>query len=62
MSTPLCCDCCFDGKKTETHNKKGLDFGDEDAKAEFEPLAKLMKGILGDKVEKLTESGRIVVF
>merc|ERR1711865_1304095 len=47
--------------------KEGLDMGDEDEKkkleelkAEFEPLPKLMKEVLGDKVEKVCVSDRIV--
>ena len=57
----------FDGKKLKFTTKEGLDFGDEDEKKtleelkiEFEPLRKLMKEILGDKVEKVIVSDRIV--
>ena len=54
----------FDGKKLKSTTKEGLDIGDEDEKkslkAEFEPLTKLMKEVLGDKVEKVIVSDRIV--
>merc|ERR1712136_477790 len=57
----------FDGKKLKSTTKEGLDLGDEDEKkkleelkAEFEPLTKLMKEVLGDKVEKVIVSDRIV--
>merc|ERR1712012_1257981 len=56
----------FDGKKLKSTTKEGLDIGDEDEKkkleelkAEFEPLTKWMK-VLGDKVEKVMVSDRIV--
>merc|ERR1712137_962124 len=52
----------FDGKKLKSTTKEGLDIEDEDdkkkleeLKAEFEPLSKLMKEVLGDKVEKVVE-------
>merc|ERR1712188_152803 len=45
----------FDGKKLKSVTKEGLDLDDEDEKkkmeelkAEFEPLCKLMKEVLGD--------------
>merc|ERR1712003_217673 len=45
----------FDGKKLKSTTKEGLDIEDEDEKkkieelkAEFEPLTKLMKEVLGD--------------
>merc|ERR1712013_938701 len=45
----------FDGKKLKSTTKEGLDIDDEDEKkkfeelkAEFEPLTKLMKEVLGD--------------
>jgi hypothetical protein len=54
----------FDGKKLKSTTKEGLDIEDEDEKkkleelkAEFEPLTKLMKEVLGDKVEKVVVSG-----
>merc|ERR1712139_216425 len=57
----------FDGKKLKSCTKEGLDLDDEDEKkkleelkAEFEPLTKLMKEVLGDKVEKVVVSDRIV--
>merc|ERR1712106_858050 len=50
----------------ETLRKEGLDIEDEDEKkkleelkAEFEPLTKLMKEVLGDKVEKVIISFRM---
>merc|ERR1711950_68776 len=56
----------FDGKKLKSSTKEGLDIEDEDEKkkleelkAEFEPLTKLMKEVLGDKVEKVVVSGRM---
>merc|ERR1719338_53881 len=56
----------FDGKKLKSITKEGLDIDDEDEKkkmeelkAEFEPLTKLMKEVLGDKVEKVVISSRM---
>merc|ERR1712076_258289 len=56
----------FDGKKLKSTTKEGLDIDDEDEKkkieemkAEFEPLTKLMKEVLGDKVEKVLISNRM---
>merc|ERR1712036_175579 len=56
----------FDGKKLKSMTKEGLDIDDEDEKkkieelkAEFEPLTKLMKEVLGDKVEKVIVSSRM---
>merc|ERR1711912_81938 len=57
----------FDGKKLKSTTKEGLDIADEDEnkkieelKAEFEPLTKLMKEVLGDKAEKVVVSDRVV--
>merc|ERR1711975_54347 len=57
----------FEGKKLKSTTKEGLELDDEDEKkkleelkAEFEPLTKLMKEVLGDKVEKVMISSRIV--
>merc|ERR1719446_1625051 len=56
----------FDGKKLKSTTKEGLDVEDEDEKkkleelkAEFEPLTKLMKEVLGDKTEKVVVSARM---
>merc|ERR1711920_242332 len=56
----------FDGKKLKSVTKEGLDVDDEDEKkkmeemkAEFEPLTKLMKEVLGDKVEKVIVTSRM---
>jgi len=51
----------YDGKKLISVTKEGLDLEDtedekkkkEEEKARFEPLCKLMKDVLGDKVEKV---------
>merc|ERR1719359_283895 len=57
----------FDGKKLKSVTKEGFDLDDEDEKkkmeelkAEFEPLCKLMKEVLGDKTEKVMVSSRVV--
>lgn len=57
----------YDGKKLKSVTKEGLDLGDEDEKkkleehkAEYEALCKLIKEVLGDKVEKVIVSDRIV--
>jgi len=58
----------YDGKKLVCLTKEGVKFEDteeekkrkEEIKAEYEPLCKLMKEILGDKVEKVVVSHRIV--
>jgi molecular chaperone HtpG len=57
----------FDGKKLKNCTKEGLDLEDdenekkkiEEQKAAFEPLCKLIKEILGEKVEKVLVSTRI---
>ncbi|KAI8911377.1 Hsp90 protein-domain-containing protein [Powellomyces hirtus] len=58
----------FDGKKLMSATKEGLELEEdedekkkiEEQKAEFEPLTKQLKEILGDKVEKVVISNRIV--
>merc|ERR1719407_416523 len=56
----------YDGKKLKSVTKEGLDLDSEEEKkrteeqkAEFEPLCKLVKEVLGDKVEKVVISTRI---
>jgi len=56
----------YDGKKLKSVTKEGLDLDTEDEKkkteelkAEYEPLCKLIKEVLGDKVEKVSVSTRI---
>merc|ERR1712054_213445 len=56
----------YDGKKLKSVAKEGLDLDTEDEKkkteelkAEYEPLYKLVKEVLGDKVEKVLVSTRI---
>jgi molecular chaperone HtpG len=57
----------YDGKKLKSCTKEGLDLEEteeekkkqEEEKAKFEPLCKLMKDVLGDKVEKVVVSSRI---
>merc|ERR1711971_608053 len=56
----------FDGKKLKSVTKEGLEIDDDDEKkkleelrAEFEPLTKLMKEVLGDKVEKVVVTSRM---
>jgi molecular chaperone HtpG len=56
----------YDGKKLKSVTKEGLDLEDEDEKktleeqkAEFESLCKLIKEVLGDKVEKVIVSNRV---
>merc|ERR1712194_395805 len=58
--------CVSSSPFIETLRKEGLDIEDEDEKkkleelkAEFEPLTKLMKEVLGDKVEKVIISFRM---
>lgn len=58
----------YDGKKLVSVTKEGLDLEDsedekkvfEEAKAATEPLCKLMKEVLDDKVEKVVVSNRMV--
>merc|ERR1711861_68131 len=57
----------YDGKKLLSVTKEGLKFEEteeekkawEELKADFEPLCKLMKEILGDKTEKVVVSERL---
>merc|ERR1711987_29206 len=56
----------YDGKKLKSVTKEGLDLDSEEEKkrteelkAEFEPLCKLIKEVLGDKVEKVAIGTRI---
>merc|ERR1719327_2638961 len=57
----------FEGKKLLSATKEGLDLADdedekkafEEAKEKTEPLCKLMKEVLGDKVEKVVVSNRL---
>jgi len=57
----------YDGKKLISCTKEGLELEDteeekkkkEEEKARFEPLCKLIKDVLGDKVEKVVVSTRI---
>ena len=58
----------YDGKKLVSVTKEGLEFEEteeekkarEEAKAAFEPLCRLMKDVLGDRVEKVVVGDRIV--
>merc|ERR1712207_25555 len=57
----------YDGKKLVSVTKEGLKFDEsedekkaqEEFKADYEPLCKLMKEILGDKAEKVVVSERL---
>merc|ERR1712151_829471 len=49
----------FDGKKLKSITKEGLDIDDEDEKKKIEALTKLMKEVLGDKVEKVVVTSRM---
>ena len=57
----------YDGKKLKSCTKEGLDLEEteeekkqkEEEKARFEPLCKLMKDVLGDKVEKVVLTERL---
>jgi len=56
----------YDGKKLVSVTKEGLELDEsadekkqrEEEKARFEPLCKLMKDVLGDKVEKVVVGSR----
>uniref|UniRef100_A0A0E0GX29 Histidine kinase/HSP90-like ATPase domain-containing protein n=1 Tax=Oryza nivara TaxID=4536 RepID=A0A0E0GX29_ORYNI len=54
----------YDGKKLVSATKEGLKLDDDDdakeRKRSFEPLCKVIKDILGDRVEKVVVSERIV--
>jgi len=58
----------YDGKKLKCCTKEGLDLEEseeekkafEEVKADFEPLCKIVKDVLGDKVEKVVVSNRVV--
>merc|ERR1712178_641423 len=56
----------FEGKKLKSVTKEGLDLEDEEEKktleeqkADYETLCKLIKEVLGDKVEKVIVSNRV---
>lgn len=57
----------YDDKKLKSVTKEGLELDEtedekkkkEELKAKFDPLCKLMKDILGDKVEKVVLGSRI---
>ena len=57
----------YDGKKLVCCTKEGLSFDEtaeekaakEETKALFEPLTRLMKDILGDKVEKVCSAASL---
>jgi molecular chaperone HtpG len=57
----------YDGKKLKNCTKEGLELEEteeekkklEEQKASFEPLCKLIKEVLGDKVEKVIVGQRI---
>jgi molecular chaperone HtpG len=57
----------YEGKKLLSATKEGLDLAEDDsekaayeeAKSKTEPLCKLMKEVLGDKVEKVVVSNRL---
>jgi len=58
----------YEGKKLKSCTKEGLDLNEdedekknfEELKADFEPLCKLVKEVLGDRVEKVVVSNRVV--
>ena len=49
----------FDGKMLKSTTKEGLDLGEE-LKTESEPLKKLMNEVLGDRVEEMIVSNRMI--
>lgn len=67
ISNPILCFQEYDGKKLKSCTKEGLSLDDdeeakkkfEDLKAEFEPLCKLMKEVLHDRVDKVVVGQRI---
>jgi molecular chaperone HtpG len=58
----------YEGKKLKSCTKEGLNFDESEAekktreeeKAKFEPLCKLIKDVLGDKVEKVLPGSRVI--
>jgi molecular chaperone HtpG len=58
----------YEGKKLKSCTKEGLTFDEsdeekkkrEEEKAKFEPLCKLIKDVLGDKVEKVIPGTRVI--
>jgi HSP90 family molecular chaperone len=58
----------YDAKKLKCCTKEGLELEEseeekkafEEVKADFEPLCKVVKDVLGDKVEKVVVSNRVV--
>jgi molecular chaperone HtpG len=60
----------YDGKKLACVTKEGLTIEEteeekqkrEELKASFEPLCRLIKDILGDKVEKVSHAPRLGIY